>query len=144
MSREYIALRWIGAVLLPVPGIYLAFFLTKLALAACDIPSDGMVASCIEAVVFGMLFSMLVWKLAPEHECGFTVFYDILVGLFCVWMVVGGFINTGKFPVRDTIIYSLWIGGMIGGFVMKKKSVDDRRRSWGSHSDPEADAFFED
>lgn len=144
MSREYVALRWVGAVLLPVPGIFLAFMLAKFALSACDIPSDGMVAACIEALVFGMLFSRLVWKLAPEHECGFTIFYDILVGLFCVWMVFGRIVYTDKFPVRDTIVYSLWIVGMIGGFVMKKKSVDDRRRSWGSHSDPEADAFFED
>lgn len=130
MSRGYIALRWVGAVLLPVPGIYLAFFLTKLALAACDIPSNGMVASCIEAVVFGMLFSMLVWKLAPEHECGFTIFYDILAGLFCVCMVVGGIVYMDKFPGRDTIVYSLWIVGMIGGFALKRRESENEQKKY--------------
>ena len=121
MSREYKILRWIGAVVLPLPGIYLAYFVAKLALSAVfGIDDNGMVVTCIESVVFGMLFSMLVWKLAPECEYTFTKWYDIVIGVLCVCMVVNGILHAEKFPVRDTVVFALWIAGMIGGIAMKK------------------------
>lgn len=121
MSREYKILRWIGAVVLPLPGIYLAYFVAKLALSAVfGIDDNGMVATCIESVVFGMLFSMLVWKLAPECEYTFTKWYDIVIGVLCACMVVNGILHAEKFPVRDTVVFALWIAGMIGGIAMKK------------------------
>ena len=124
MSAGYKFIRWVFAVVLPLPATFLGFFLAHIALAALNIPDDGIIASGIEAITFGSVFSIVAWNLAPEGNQKFATCYAVVASLALIVIEVGVCMQAETLPIRQIVMRGLWIFGAFGGLLMKRNAVN--------------------